>query len=811
MLLSLADVRLDGVMSFGFLNTLMLLGLAGAALPVLVHLLSRRKYDVVPWGAMQFLELGRRTRRRIRLEEALLLLLRIGLICLLALALARPWAKGGLFSTFTRSTPRDIAVVIDGSYSMGWEGDAITPQAAAIQRTYEILETLQSSDTVTLLDARDRVRVLGNGPTTDFGAVREQLDSLPPPSGTSLLPLAGVKAAQTLAQGEHLDRDIILLTDDQSLCWSPQNGAAWRQFDETIRQSSVPPRVWAIDVAGHHSETPANFSVDRLRLSRELTVPGFPMRIQTTIRQWGGTAARREVSFAVNGQRLRSKTVTVHLPPNGEANVTFEHRFDQTGSYVVSVQLEPDDLPGDNRSDAAIVVESGIPVLLVDGNRQPDPTKSETFFISAALTPARSEAPWVVARVVEAGKLSAEALAGQRVVFLADVPRLTDAQTELLERFVADGGGLVIAAGDGIDAEWYNRSLDGDAAGLLPARFDAVKHERDYDLGDVNISSDSLEVSWLARFRTENGVDLTEARFAHWWRMDSMFDVRPSAFGSESEPDGSQRPASLSGSGDNTQRGEHELPNAEDRTPKTAFRGEPLIAARLDTGDPFLISQTYGEGSVLQLAVPLDADWSTLPSKNDFVPFVHELAFHLASRASGRNVDIGMPLVLNVAEDGLTGAAADTDAPAFEFLTPDGRTLPAEPFGFGPGTRVGLRATDLAGVYRCQPSSGEGAAAEYFVVQSNRDESDLTPLSLPDRNRLAENDRIRFVSSLEEIVAAMADEESPTDLWRLLLLGVLALLVGEVLLTRRLVQGGHEALEDAPATLANADGGSGGT
>ncbi|MGE4001441.1 MAG: BatA domain-containing protein, partial [Planctomycetaceae bacterium] len=67
-------------MSFGFLNAVMLLGLAGAALPVLVHLLSRRNYDVVAWGAMQFLELGRRTRRRIRLEELLLLLLRIGLM-----------------------------------------------------------------------------------------------------------------------------------------------------------------------------------------------------------------------------------------------------------------------------------------------------------------------------------------------------------------------------------------------------------------------------------------------------------------------------------------------------------------------------------------------------------------------------------------------------------------------------------------------------------------------------------------------------------------------------------------------------------
>ena len=42
----------------------------------------------------------------------------------------------------------------------------------------------------------------------------------------------------------------------------------------------------------------------------------------------------------------------------------------------------------------------------------------------------------------------------------------------------------------------------------------------------------------------------------------------------------------------------------------------------------------------------------------------------------------------------------------------------------------------------------------------------------------------------------MADDEAPTEMWRMLLLAVLALLVAEVLLTRRLVQGGHEVIDD---------------
>ncbi|MEZ6054380.1 MAG: BatA domain-containing protein [Planctomycetaceae bacterium] len=742
-------------MTFGFLNLLMLGGLAGVALPVVVHLISRRKYDVVSWGAMQFLEVGRRTRRRIRLEELLLLLLRIGLICLLALALARPWAKGGWFSKLSRSTPRDVAVVIDGSYSMGWEGDAVTPHAAAIQRTFELLEELATGDTVTLLDARDKVRPLIERPTTDFRLVREQLDALPSPSGTSSVVSALTKAAQLLTTGEHLDHDIILMTDAQRLSWSPEDERSWRRFDETISQSSIPPHVWVVDVGMQQTDTPTNFSVDRLQLSRDLTVPGFPLRIEAKVRQWGGKSTTCEVHFAINGQRRSDKSIALSLPPNGEANVVFEHRFETVGSYVVSVSLDADDLPGDNQSDAAIDVAEGIPVLLVDGNLHRDRTQSETFFLHAALTPSGSDAPWVVASVIDAAQLTEAALEQQRVVFLANVSQLTETQIDLLERFVSHGGGLVIAAGDHVDIESYNDRFFAGGKGLLPARFDIVRNERDFDLGDVNVETSSLEASWLTRFRRENGVDFTEARFAHWWKL---------------------IPATTD---DSTEE--------SDMDP-----GPPLIVARFDTGDPFLVTHAFGEGTVVQLAAPLDSDWSTLPAKNDFVPFLHEIVFHLASRTSGRNVEPGIPLMLG----NMNGTA---HAETVEFTTPDGRKVPAEEFGIGPQARLGLSDTSLPGLYRAQPTDARMGNAEYFVVHSDRHESDLAPLSPPEQQRLSDNHHIQFVTSLEDIIQGMAEEEAPSELWRLLLLGVLLLLVAEVLMTRRLVQGGHEAIE-SPST-----------
>src|SRR5437588_12478369 len=122
-------------MTFGFLNALMLLGLVALAIPPIIHLLNRRRFDVVDWGAMQFLQVSEKTRRRLLLEELLLMLLRIGLLALLVFGLANPWVEGLNFELRLPGTrpARDVVLVFDGSYSMGCTDGAHTAHDAAKQ------------------------------------------------------------------------------------------------------------------------------------------------------------------------------------------------------------------------------------------------------------------------------------------------------------------------------------------------------------------------------------------------------------------------------------------------------------------------------------------------------------------------------------------------------------------------------------------------------------------------------------------------------------------------------------------------------
>src|SRR4051794_11662577 len=81
---------------FGLWYTALAFGAAAVAVPVLIHLLNRRRYKIVTWAAMRFLlNAQKQNTRRMRIEQLLLLLVRMALVGCIALAMAAvmPWAE----------------------------------------------------------------------------------------------------------------------------------------------------------------------------------------------------------------------------------------------------------------------------------------------------------------------------------------------------------------------------------------------------------------------------------------------------------------------------------------------------------------------------------------------------------------------------------------------------------------------------------------------------------------------------------------------------------------------------------------------
>src|ERR1035437_7538605 len=104
-------------MPLSFLHAALLAGLVAASLPIIIHLLNRRKARIVEWGAMQFLELSLATRgRRILLEGIILLAVRPLMLIVLVGPLARPLLQN---QNFAEGASQDVVILLDGSMSMG--------------------------------------------------------------------------------------------------------------------------------------------------------------------------------------------------------------------------------------------------------------------------------------------------------------------------------------------------------------------------------------------------------------------------------------------------------------------------------------------------------------------------------------------------------------------------------------------------------------------------------------------------------------------------------------------------------------------
>ena len=208
------------------------------------------------------------------------------------------------------------------------------------------------------------------------------------------------------------------------------------------------------------------------------------------------------------------------------------------------------------------------------------------------------------------------------------------------------------------------------------------------------------------------------------------------------------------------------------------------MTARLDTGDPWAVEGRHGRGRVLLLAAPLGAGAGTLPVNPEFVPLVHEWAFHLASgRSEPRAVRPGEPL------------AFDLDPPpAAEVATlplrvPGGAVVPAPVVRSSGAARAVYHDTSEPGVYRLSLPGPPGGFAHASVIGDPR-EFDLTPLGPDEAEGLARGWPLTFEPDPDRLAGRLSSpSHGRNEVWRGLVLAALAGLCLELWLTRRLVRG----------------------
>lgn len=690
-------------MSLVFLTPAILGGLAALGIPVLLHLRPRSKMRKIPFAAMRFLQPAlKRSSRRLRIQNLLLLLVRLGVLLLVVVALARPVLRRTGGSIGEIDGPTDLVVVLDASMSMQCRDGGLSRFERGKTRADEILHMLDDEDSAGLIVAGEKIEVVEMTPSIE--QVREKLVGLRPSLSNSSMPEAVAAAFQMLQKSEAGNREICVVSDLQHASWlGDVTELELPEFKERLN-------IYVIDVGGSVSdgtEEPAprrgNLAIVRAEAPSEVKARGGPVAFTAEVQNFGEADADVIVRLAIDGKYQAEKSLKV--PYGGSAKVTIHHLLEQAGRHQGFFQLDGDLLEADDRRYFAVTVHDGVPMLIIDGAPSEISFLRETYFLSSALSPGGSGSSLspFIPKVIKVGQLASEDLSGYEAVILANVPKLQANDVSRLEGIINSGGRLLIFPGDRTDILWHNQTLSSGDGCLLPARFAEPSGE----------ASDP-----------ENARTLTQ-----WDRQHPIF-----------------KPFDGAGVGDLSHFRFHRI-----HTLLPEGFSDSRVLASFDNGRPALIEANRGLGKVVLAAFPVDADWGNLPIKTSFVPFIHQLTRFLTGGTQLSRDHIAgesIPFVLDLADFGTR----------IMVKTPSGIEHKLKGVLQGNMVVAHFNETREPGIYMVQFSGTEREKFSQCAVNVDTRESDLTQASNVVLRKVLKGGPLNLVHESQRVAAFLLKE-----------------------------------------------------
>ncbi len=714
-------------MPISFLTSALLGGLAIAALPLLVHLISRRRARRVKFAAMEFvLKSQRRTARNLRLRQFLLLLVRTLLVLAIALALTRPIWRAEKTASLT-DAPLVVVVVVDVSGSMRAviDGDSAFQRAVEIarERVTGLAPDVRAGLVACAATPKDSV-----APSFDRARLLSSLQTLRAGFGPAdLVPC--VTRAQDLAAlvtGEG-ERRVVVVSDLADHALGSPPGAATK--DLVVEWVSV----WGNDA-------PPNHGLHDLQIERSPEGGADALAVKFAATRFGPSMGDVSADLVVAERRVAR--VTLPLEDRVPQRRTFTYALGEDAAeaereaWVAEVRLQDDALVEDNTALLPIDLPPPVTVLVVDGAPQPIPFRDEVFYLESALKNARSARARISLRVVGVDQVTESVLAESRVVLLANGAHLEESAAKAVTNFVRAGGGLLLTMGDQVDPVWSNRAL----AAVLPGRLRGAKGQALLDNADV---SEKLGLGRFAKghpiftglSRGEDGGLLGLSRV----ETTTLMLLEPDA-----------------------------------KAPRD-------ILVRFTNGAPALVEREVDRGRVMLWNTSIDRDWSDFAIRPGFLPLVEQVILYLGGaleeRAAGV-VEVGSRRRVPFPRGAATVSVRNSRDEEFRFSAEDAERPEGDEEGRA--AFVNFRETRVPGVYRVfvAPEGGElrELTKDRFAVVFPRGESDLT---------LANKEQLEESAPQGAIVRGQGSTDNDDPLWPLLLLAAVAFVAIESVLLRR--------------------------
>ena len=490
-------------MPFSFLNVAFLAGIAAAALPIIIHLFSRRRVAKIPFPSVQFLEeITRRRLRRMRLTQWLILALRVLALALLALALGRPALRGEFAFGKSRGESA-VAVVIDGSYSMRAEGEQDPLFVRAKERARDIVDALEVDDTIFLMGVDPSEPA--PEPYPGKAAAAEAIRNLEPGYGITDLAGAVARANAALAGVTMLNKELFIISDFQKRALTGEAEAPSNLLEDmtgSVRIFLVP-----VDEGPIPNTALVEARLAGSRVDERAYVEGL---------RYGGEAEDDVTVTVESGSEVLGEGRLL-VPVGGRQNTEVPLSRSPAEGEPLRARLSHDHLEADDVRYLPTLGSGSLVTWIVQDPARPSP------YLPLALSPEGGPGSFVVERM-SPGDLAAGDLSGVRLVVLDNVTGLPGEALARLSTWRSAGGMVLIVLGDRVDVRFYNESV-------LPILFPQVK------LGNVLGSDNASAATYtltaripghraFSGFGVTIGQPITGAAFWHIVAISAASGVR---------------------------------------------------------------------------------------------------------------------------------------------------------------------------------------------------------------------------------------------------------------------------------------------
>lgn len=452
-----------------FLNPgFVLPGAALAAVPVIIHLLSRLRYRRVRFAAMEFLlQSDELNRRRLIIEQLLLLLLRVLAVLLIMFLIARLILNPSGMLLLRGATTHHV-LVLDDSLSMraGANDGTVFDQAMAT------LETLLSQDDdrsgsmrVTVLTMTEPDRPLVTDRELTGALVQELIPRIRniTCSYRSASPVAALQAAENILSGDGgVAPQVHVITDLKQSDWTGQP-------DVLKALKSLGEIDAAISLVQVAQDSPSNVVLSQLEAETLSVAVGVPWRLNLTLKNHGSSrSSGLRASVSVDGTALPVKVLIPDIEPGEEALLSHDIVFESAGQHEVEVLLEDDALIEDNaRYLVADVTEKRAVLIVDDEGRQED-----AGYVAAVFDP---EVTGVATDIRTSDVLTSVKLDDYDCIYLLNIRELPADATQLVSQYVKSGGGIVWFPDSQANTTWYNTVLNSSEYQLFPVQLATVE------------------------------------------------------------------------------------------------------------------------------------------------------------------------------------------------------------------------------------------------------------------------------------------------------------------------------------------------